>query len=54
MDQYEISNEKIQEYKKISNNNSLIIISIPNIEIVLLSIFENIVSTLDKRKYKKF
>lgn len=53
MDQDEISNEKIQEYKKLSNNNSLIIISIPNIEIVLLSIFENIAIKLDKRKVEE-
>ena len=44
---------KIQEYKKLSNNNSLIIISIPNIEIVLLSIFERIESELNKANVEK-
>lgn len=53
MDQDEISNEKIQEYKKLSNNNSLIIISKPNLEIILLSIFQRIESELHKADVEK-
>lgn len=53
MDQDEIPDKKIKEYKKFSNNDLLIIISIPNIEIVLLSIFENITTKLDKHKIDK-
>ena len=53
MDQDEIPDKKIKEYKKLSNNDLLIIISIPNIEIVLLSIFENIGTTLHKHEIEK-
>ena len=53
MDQDKIPDKKIKEYKKFSNNNLLIIISIPNIEIVLLSIFENIATKLDKRRVEE-
>lgn len=53
MDQDEIPDKKIKKYKKLSNNNSLIIISIPNIEIVLLSIFQCIESELHKADVEK-
>lgn len=54
MDQDEISNEKIQKYKQCSkNNNSLIIISKPNLEIILLSIFQCIESELCKADVEK-
>ena len=53
MDQDEIPDKKIKAYKKISNNNSLIIISKPNLEIILLSIFQRIESELHKADVEK-